>query len=84
MACSTSAIASVARQELQVPADDLAGAALDGGRQVAPAVLGRPDGSEVQVPQLVGRVTRKNRGRQRRSTRRPRWSSRRSGITRSS
>jgi hypothetical protein len=36
------------------PADDLARAAVDRGVQIAPAVLGDPDASRVQVPELVG------------------------------
>ena len=38
----------------EVPADDLAGAAVDDRVQIAPAVLGDPDRGHVQVPQLAG------------------------------
>src|SRR3954454_18158055 len=42
-----------AASELEVPGDDLAGAAVDRGHQVTPAVLGDPDGRHVQMPELV-------------------------------
>jgi len=42
-----------AAAQLEVPADDLARAAVDRGHQVAPAVLGDPDRRHVQVPELV-------------------------------
>src|SRR5919204_153314 len=42
-----------AAAQLQMPADDLARAAVDGGHQVAPAVLGDPDRGHVEVPELV-------------------------------
>src|SRR6476659_7330009 len=40
--------------DVERPADDLAGAAVDRGVQVAPAVLGDPDAGHVEVPELVG------------------------------
>ena len=41
-----------AAAQLEAPADDLAGAAVDDRVQVAPAVLGDPDRGHVQVPEL--------------------------------
>ena len=46
-----------AAAELEVPADDLAGAAVDRGHQVAPAVLGDPDGVMSRCQSSSGRVT---------------------------
>ena len=43
-----------AAAQLERPADDLAGAAVDRRVQVAPTVLGNPDRGHVQVPELVG------------------------------
>jgi len=43
-----------AAAQLEVPADDLAGAAVDRGVQVRLAVLGDPDARHVEVPELVG------------------------------
>ena len=40
--------------ELQLPGDDLAGAAVDDRHQVGPAVLGHPDRGQVALPQLPG------------------------------
>ena len=40
--------------EVDRPGRDLAGAAVDHGVQVAPAVLGDPDRGHVHVPELVG------------------------------
>ena len=39
---------------LEVPADDLARAAVDRGHQVDPAVLGDPDRRHVEMPELIG------------------------------
>jgi hypothetical protein len=41
-----------AAPELELPADDLAGAAVDDRVQVAPAVLGDPDRGHVELPEL--------------------------------
>src|SRR4051794_7826065 len=42
-----------AAAQLEAPADDLAGAAVDDRVQVAPAVLGHPDARHVQLPELA-------------------------------
>ena len=41
-----------AAPELEAPADDLAGAAVDDRHQIRSAVLGNPDARHVQLPQL--------------------------------
>ena len=41
-----------AAAQLQLPGDDLAGAAVDDGHQVRPAVLADPDRRQVELPQL--------------------------------
>ena len=43
-----------AAAQLELPADDLAGAAVDDRVQVRPAVLGDPDRGHVELPQLPG------------------------------
>src|SRR3954466_15700359 len=43
-----------AAADIQGPAGDLAGAAVDRGVEVGPAVLGDPDAGHVEVPELVG------------------------------
>src|SRR5215207_6305444 len=41
-----------AAAELELPGDDLAGAAVDDRHQVAPTVLGDPDARQVELPEL--------------------------------
>src|SRR6266536_803445 len=43
-----------AAAQLQLPGDDLAGAAVDDRHQVRPAVLGDPDARHVELPELPG------------------------------
>jgi hypothetical protein len=43
-----------AAAQLERPADDLAGAAVDRRIQVGPAVLGDPDARHVEMPELIG------------------------------
>jgi hypothetical protein len=43
-----------AAAQLERPADDLAGAAVDRGVEVGPALLGHPDRGHVEVPELIG------------------------------
>src|SRR5712691_2972590 len=43
-----------AAAQLELPGDDLAGAAVDDRVQVAPAVLGNPDAGHVELPELAG------------------------------
>src|SRR4051794_8453653 len=40
--------------DIQGPADDLTGAAVDRGIEVSPAVIGDPDAGHVEMPELVG------------------------------
>jgi hypothetical protein len=49
-AVSITVIASGAAAQAELPADDLAGAAVDDRVQVDPAVLGDPDRGHVEVP----------------------------------
>ena len=72
-----------AAAQLELPGDDLAGAAVDDRDQVAPAVLGDPDAVMSSCHSCRGRSTRKKPGRFRRSSGRRRWISFRSRITRS-
>jgi hypothetical protein len=72
-----------AAAELELPADDLAGAAVDHRHQVRPPVLGDPDRGHVELPQLPGPLDPEHAGRFRRSNGRRRWISFRSRITRS-
>src|SRR4051794_35002140 len=43
-----------AAADVERPPGDLAGAAVDRGVEVAPAVLGHPDRGRVEMPELVG------------------------------
>src|SRR5262249_30008939 len=70
-----------AAAQLQLPVDDLAGAAVDDRHQVGPAVLGDPDRGQVELPELPGPLDPEEAGRLRRCSGRRRWISFRSRIT---
>ena len=74
-------VGAAAQREL--PADDLAGAAVDDRVQIAPAVLGDPDRGHVELPQLPRPLDPEEAGPLAALQGRRRWISFRSRITRS-
>jgi hypothetical protein len=58
----TTAASAARAAQLQRPADDLAGAAVDDRVQVHPAVLGDPDARHVEMPELSGTLDLEDAG----------------------